>query len=285
MSWQILIGISVVLYSLSVLLQRVLLKDDKSEPISFSIFFQTGVAFITALIILLVKGKIPIPNLSNIIWGLLAMTILYAGANIFIFKSLKVTEASRFTVIFSSKTLFAVLGISLFFKEVLSVDQWYGVIFVILGVIVVSIQKTFLKLNRGDIYAFIAAVLFGLANTNDRYLIKFFDPYSYVVIGFLLPAILIAVIYPSKIKLIKMYFQKNIIYKMILLFVLYGLSAATFFTALQITPNSSLAFSINATSGVLIVILSIIMLKEKDYMPRKIIGAILSLIGLILLNR
>ncbi|MDD5704221.1 MAG: DMT family transporter, partial [Dehalococcoidales bacterium] len=254
MSWQVLIGVSVILYSVSVLLQRILLKDDKSDPVSFSIFFQITVAAVTAILIMIFKGKIILPNFSEISWSILVMTFLYALANVFIFKSLKEIEASRFTVIFSSKTLIAVLGASLFFKENLNYVQWIGALFIVGGVIVISIKNIKLKLGKGDILAFAAAVFFGLANTNDRYLVKFFDPYSYVVIGFLLPGILIAAFNPKKISKLKIYFDKSIFYKMILLCGLYGMSAVAFFAALQNTPNSSQVFAINAFTGVLTVV-------------------------------
>jgi drug/metabolite transporter (DMT)-like permease len=154
-----------------------------------------------------------------------------------------------------------------------------------LGVIAVSIKDVNLKLVKGDLLAFLAAILFGLANTNDRVLVKFFDPYSYVVLGFFLPGLLIAVLYPNKIGKLKIYFKRSFIFKMSLLCMLYGLSAVAFFAGLQTTPNSSQAFAINAFGGVLTVILSIIFLKEKDYIARKVVGTILSLAGLLLVNR
>lgn len=285
MSWQFLIWISVLLYAVSVLLQRVLLKDDKSEPISFSIFFQVGVSFIIGILVLLIYGKIPLPNFSNISWSVLLMAILYALANIFVFRSLKITEASRFTVIFSSKTLFAVFGASLFFREGLTIMQWAGAILIILGVMTVSLKDVRFSLNKGDLFAFLAAILFGLANTNDRFLVKFFDPYSYVILGFLLPGLFIAVLYPKKLSGLNVYFRKNFIYKMIILCFLYGLSAVSFFAALQIAPNSSQVFVVNAFGAIITVSLSIFILKERDYISRKILGAVMSLAGLLLVNK
>lgn len=285
MSWQLLIGISVLLYAISVILQRILLKNDKSDPISFSIFFQIGVAIVIGILVLIMQGRIPLPSLNGIGWSVLAMTVSYALANIFIFKSLKVTEASRFTVIFASKTLFAILASTLFFGEGLTSTKWLGAILIIVGVIAVSIKDTKLNLNKGDLYALIAAVLFGLANTNDRFLVRYFDPYSYVVLGFLLPGLLIGVIYPNKLSLIKVYLEKTVIYKMILLCLLYGLAAVAFFASLQNAPNSSEIFSVNAFGAIITVLLSIIFLKERDYLVRKIIGAIISLSGLLLVNK
>lgn len=286
MSWQILISISVFLYAVSVLLQRILLKDEKTEPISFSILFQIGVAVVIAILMLATRGEIPIPDFSNITLSLITMTALYAFANIFISKSLKVTEASRFTVIFASKTFFAIIASTLFFKEGLNPTQWLGAIFIIFGVIAVSLNDTKLKLNKGDLFALIAAILFGLANTNDRHLIQFFDPYSYVVIGFLFPGILIAIMNPKKLSNIKIYLGKTYLWKMSILCLLYGLAAVTFYGALQISSNSSQIFSINAFGTIITVILSIIILKERDYyLVKKIGGAIISLIGLLLINK
>jgi len=285
MTWQVLISISILLNAVSVLLQRVLLKNDETEPISFSIFFQIGVAVVIGLLVMIIQGGIPLPDMTNVAWSVLAMTILYALANVFIFKSLKTTEASRFTVIFASKTLFAIIASTLFFREGLDTGQWLGALLIIVGVITVSYQNTKSKLNKGDLFALTSAVLFGLANTNDRFLVKFFDPYSYVVMGFLLPGVLIALMNPKKISSLKVYFKKTFIYKMVLLCLLYGLSAVTFFTALQISPNASQVFSISPFGAVVTVALSIIILKERDALSRKLLGAILSLSGLLLVNK
>jgi drug/metabolite transporter (DMT)-like permease len=285
MSWIVLISISILLYSISVLLQRLLLKDNNSEPISFAIFFQIGVAIVIGILVLIIHGEIPIFDMTKIFWNVLVMTFLYALANVFIFKSLKTTEASRYTVIFSSKTLFAVLGASLFFGEGLTLTQWIGAILIIFGIIIISLKDFNKKINIGDLFAFIAAILFGLTNTNDRFLVKYFDPYTYVVIGFLLPGLAIAMFYPNKLANLKIYFKKNIFYKMTIICLLYGLSAVAFFTALQTTSNSSQLFSINSFGAIIIVIFSIVFLKENDNIAKKLIGAIVSIVGLLLVNK
>jgi drug/metabolite transporter (DMT)-like permease len=284
MSWQLLIAISVLLYSLSVVLQRILLKNDKSEPVSFSVFFQVGVSIVIAILVLVIQGRIPIPDLHQISWSVLAMTVSYVAANIFIFKSLKITEASRFAVIFSSKTLFAVLGTSLFFREGLILIQWLGVILILLGVVIVSIKKLDGKFNRGDLLALVAALIFGLANINDRFLVKFFDPYSYVVVGFLLPGLAIALFYPKKMINLKNYLKGSFLWKMMILCLLYGLSAVAFFMVLQTTSNSSQLFAINSFGVIVTVVLSILILKEKTELPKKILGAVVGVIGLLLVN-
>ena len=146
-------------------------------------------------IIILVKGGIVIPDLSQVWIYVLLMALLYGLANISVFKSLQLTDASQFGVIFQSKNLFAIIGTSLIFNEILTSKQWIGAILLLIGVVIVSLGKTKFKLNKGVVLAMIAGLLFGAANVNDRFLVSYFDPYTYVVIGFLFPAVFISILY------------------------------------------------------------------------------------------
>ena len=284
MLWQLLIFLSIILYAVSTVLQRFLLKNDKTEPISFSIFFQIGVALVIGIIVILIEGSFPLPDFAQIIWSVLLMTVLYTLATIFVFRSLKITEASKFTVIISSKTLFAVFGASLILNEGLTIIQWLGAVLIILGIIIISIKNIGKKINIGDVFALLAAIVIGFANINDRFLVKFFNPYSYVAIGFLLPGLLTALIHPKKLAYLKTYLHKSFIYKMLLLCLLNGLCAVAFYASLQLTPNSSQLFAINSFGAIITVILSIFILKEKDDVIKKIVGVLVSFFGLLLVN-
>ncbi|MCC7304106.1 EamA family transporter [bacterium] len=162
--------------------------------------------------------------------------------------------------------------------------QWVGAILLIGGVIIVSSKNTKFAFDRGEIYAILAALLFAFANINDVFLLKHFDPYSYVVFGFLFPGLLLCVIYPKKISLIRPYFSKELFYKIIFLSIIYGINAIAFFAALQIVPNVSQLFTMNSISVVVTVILAIIFLKENNSLIRKLFGSCLSVIGLILVK-
>jgi len=124
MSWQILITLSIFLYSSSVLLQRVLLKNNKTDPISFAILFQTGVSLVIGLFVLITKGGINFPNLLPFFWSVVLMTVSYALANIFIFKSLKFTEAG-FIPEFSKLTLNFLPEVSSFSGQI--VKSMFGI--------------------------------------------------------------------------------------------------------------------------------------------------------------
>jgi uncharacterized membrane protein len=72
--------------------------------------------------------------------------------------------------------------------------------------------------------------------------------------------------------------------KMIILCVIYSLAAIFFFMALDITDNSSELVSLNLLSGILTVLLSIVIFKEREKVVIKIIAGLVSLAGLLLIT-
>lgn len=283
MSWPILIAISVVLYSVSVLLQRLILKENESQPIAYSILFQflTGI-FIGLVGLLFADLSLP-TNLKPLLPNLILMTFLYGFSNVFIFKSLKQIEASKFTIIFATRAFFTVLASSLLLKEMLARQQFLGVLLIFSGVVLVNLQSAKISFGKGELLALLGAAAFGSANTNDRYLLQFFEVYPYITVAFVAPSILMSVIYPKELRHIQLFLHQKVLTKVLLLCVLYAFSAISFFAALQVGENSSQIASVNLTSVIVTVLLSIIFLKERGNLAKKVVGTGLSFIGLLLL--
>jgi len=80
MSWQLLTAISVLLFSFSVLLRRVLLHHHKSDPIAYVIIFQGLVGILTG-VYALIHG-FHMPDIGKYWFAILITTILYAAAHI-----------------------------------------------------------------------------------------------------------------------------------------------------------------------------------------------------------
>ncbi len=282
MSWQMYIALSVVLYSISVLLQRVLVKDN-SRSVAFSVIFQIVTGIMLALIGFAVSDM-TIPDLRPLVWNLIVMAVLYGLGNVSIFRSLKDTEASVFTILFSTRALFTITASSLLLHEVLSGRQLLGAGFIFAAVVLVNWRSKRIKFGTGELLAIGAAICFGLANTNDRYLLQSFPFYPFLTIAFIVPAGLVAALYPREMKYIPMFLKGAALPRLLLLCVFYALSAITFYAALQTGDNSSQVAAVNLTSVIVIVLLSVIFLKEREHTSRKIIGAVLSFIGLLLLS-
>lgn len=259
------------------------MKEEKSDPLAYAIFFQflTGV-FIGAFGFFV--SDMSFPDMRPLIVNVILMVLLYAFGNVFMFKALKKIEASKFTIIFSSRALFTIFASSLLLGEFLSRKHWIGALFIFAGIVLVSFKPERVLFKRVEPVALLAAIFFGFATTNDRFLLKSFNVYPYLLLGFVAPALLIAVLNPHTIKKMRTLFDKKTLGKAILLSVFYGAAAITFYFALQVAPTSSQVVTINLTSVIIIVLLSIIFLKERENIPRKIVGAILSFLGLLLIS-
>ena len=273
--------ISVVTYAFSILLQRILLKEDTSDPKAFSVLFTT----ITGLFIGMfgfATMDMRLPALGSIIPNFLLMIVLYTMGNFMFSTALKHLEASFVTILFSSKVLFSVFASTIFLHEGLQGKQFIGTFLILLSIVLVNLKSTKISFGKYAWITILAALFFGVQTTNDRYLLQTFSLYPYVTLAFLLPAILLACTDRHIVKHMQPLLQKNTAWKLILSCAIYALSAITFFAALQIAPNSSQVASMNASSVMLIVILGMIILKERGDMVKKIIGAVLSTIGLLL---
>ncbi len=284
MTWQFYIIISVILYAISVILQRLILKENESHPIAYSAFFQ----LVTGLLIGIAGfafGKMQLPDFSTLPWfNLILMVFLYGFANVFIFKSLKQIESSNFTIIFATRSLFTILASSLLIRETLNITQWLGALMIFSGVVLVSRKASKFSFSKGEVFALLGAIGFGIGNSNDKYILNFMQLYPYVSIAFIAPAILIYLIYYQEAKQVKMFLNKSVLSKILLLCVIYAVSSITFYIALQDGDNSSQLAAVNLTSVIITVLLGVIFLKERENVAKKIIGALLSFAGLLLVS-
>jgi drug/metabolite transporter (DMT)-like permease len=282
MSWQILLAISVITYSLSVLLQRVLLKNDKSDPVAYSIIFQLMTGIIIGIYATF-NGFIT-PNLIPLIPNLILMTILYGAGNVFIFSALKIIDASEFTIVFAARALLSIIGAIIFLKENFSSQQVIGTILIISSVALVSWKKHKFSFSKGFIFSVLAATFFGLAFINDAFIINNFNVPSYLTLAFILPSLAVWAIYPKSTVKMKPLLERGTLLKLGLLGVFYAISSVTIFLAYQTGKNAAQIAPLSQMATILTVVLSVIFLKERTDLLRKLLGAIISFIGVILVK-
>lgn len=283
MNWQVLTILSVFLVSLSTLLQKVLLKNDKSNPIAFAIAFQLFTGFFLILFSLFFGG-IQLQNISSVAFNIVIMTMLYGICNIFIFKAIKHIDLSKFSILFTTRGIFTIIASTILLKEGLNTFQLLGAILIMSGVFFVSLKKKKIVFVKEDAFAFLAAFCFGVALTNDRFILKSLDLNTYLSIAFLLPGIFIAIFNVKALKEIKFFLNKQKLSILVILSFTYALAAIAFFKAIQISSNVSQVSTISLSAVVFTVLLSIVLLKEYENLKMKLVGAILCFIGLILVS-
>jgi drug/metabolite transporter (DMT)-like permease len=272
--------IEVVAISVAVLFQRLAMKGEDSDPVLSTIIFQLllGVVLIPFTFI---KGFIW-PPLSELWPFFLLSTILYAVGSVMIFESVKLIEASEMTILFGMGAIVAMISAYLFLGERLTLFQYLGSILVLLSILLVQYRGKKLVFNRGAILALVSACFFAFATTSDAFIIKNYDAISYASVMTLFPGLMLCLMYPKKLlqlpKAVKTVNKNLIAYTLI-----YSVGTVTFYTALGKGAMLSQVSIIGKTNIILTVVLAAVFIKERDSLWRKILAALICMVGVILM--
>ncbi|MBU0535236.1 MAG: DMT family transporter [Patescibacteria group bacterium] len=283
MFWLLLTFASAFSYSLTRILQKILLKDKDSDPFAFGFVFQIAVSIIF-LVYTIITKQLEFPNLSGLAINILILCLFYSIGNILTFKAFKLAEVSEVSVLFASSTVWSVIAAVIMLGEKLTPKNILGIIIVVLGLIAINIKKSCWKINKGHLYALLGAMLFGVAFTNDAYIVGRYNSVSaYMMLAFALPAFTSILLKPQSVKNIPQFVSKNAIPRLFFCAIFYFLSALTIFSAYKLGGPASVISPIQQTSIIFTVIMGYLFLKERDRMPNKIIGTILAFVGVLLL--
>lgn len=281
MEWYWYLVINVCVFSLATIFQRAILKNSK-DPVIFYI-----INGIVGGLILLAHGLwvgFKIPNIQDISLNLIIMIVLLGVGNMLNFQALKKVEASEFTVLFSTRAIWSVVAAILVLGETFGIKQIIGAGLIISSVFLVSWKKKSFRLNEGEMLTLATAAFFGLEFINDTYLLNKVDLLFYIPLIFLLPAIAVAIFNYKKLPNIGKVVSFIDFLKLSLLALMFAVSATATLTAYEKGHNAAQIAILNQTSTIIIVLLGIIFLKERSHMKLKIIGAIISLIGVYLVR-
>jgi len=284
MTWQILAIASTFGSAIALLLQRRFFQKHDVGIVDYAIFFQifTGfVLFLYALVRGLDTSVNTLPALN-----ILYMGLLFSFGSVMMFRAIATIHVSQFSILFSSRALWSVVAAFFVFGEVLTAVQILGATLVIAAIIIASYQKDFSSQNKGQLYALLAAIAFGVAFVNDTYILKDgFDVPTFLSFAFIIPGLILSVIYPKAGRAAaKMLFSPKILLWATPISGFYAFGAITIFLAFQEAYNAAVLASIAQLQTILIVLGGIIFLKEKTNITRKIVAGMISVVGVILLT-
>lgn len=282
MVWQILLVISVISSVIATIFRRLLMKDDKSDPYSYSIAFQFVVAILILTFTLFTGFRLP-ENIARYIPSLGMMMILYTLANISIFHAFKVEDASTVRIFYNTRAIWILLGSFIFLKEDFTLTRLIGTLFIILATSILSIKKKLAVKKKGLIFGLSSGLFYGLAFVNDAFLAQGWHIPSLMAIEFLSVSFFMALIRPKKLVNIKTINKRNTILNMLIGGFFYGLLSITVFLAYQKGGDASVIGPIGQTSTILTVIFGALFLGETKDLSRKFLAAILSVAGVIFL--
>lgn len=285
MTWVGYIALSTVAHSISVLIQRVLVQENKEHPIAFIVFYQILVGIIV-LAYGFLRGflSFPLETIAELWLPLLLAFALYACAGYFIFISLERIPASNFTIALSSRIFFTAIAAWILLGESLSLIQCGGAALIFTGIVVASFSSRSKVVDTsGLLFAVLAAVFSGLANVNDRFILQSMEVHSYTGLSFLGVAVIFAIFQTKKLVAGRSLLRPQPFVRIALFAAVYAIATLTFYIALQIGESASQVVSVSLVSVIVTVLFAMIFLKEREHPYQKILGAVLSFIGVLLL--
>lgn len=280
MHWLIFGALNVIGMSVAAIFQRIAMKKDGSDPISSAIIFEFLLSLVSGIVAIFFGFKLP----PAAIWPhLLIIGLLYGYGSVFFFKSVKTIEASEMSILSSFGTLITVALSYFFLNERLNTTQGLGMILILLAVVVINYTKHAFRMSTGAWYAILGAAFFGSAVVVDTLILKVYPAISYLPVGSFFIGIILLVSFPKSFgKLI--HTIRKIDINLILYSTLYTFGALMFYIPLQSGTYVSQLSTVGRVSIIFTVLLAAIFLKERSHIGKKILGAILTTIGIFLIR-
>ncbi|MBI4836362.1 MAG: EamA family transporter [Candidatus Abawacabacteria bacterium] len=282
MTWFTLTLLSVFLSSAATILQRTLMKDDKSNPYSYTIVFH----FLLGLL-LLVIGLINGSNFSlssGNVYILLLAAALWGVCQVFLFKALQLVEASQLTIVSGLRVVITILASLVFLNQVFTELNVLGTILILAATfLVVNLGKEF-KLNKGILYTLAMTFFGGLAIVADSANVQHYDVLAYSAYSNFLSGLCILVFYPKVLRQWKSLVQPSFLAKMLPLAVFSATQGVLYLLALTYGGNTAQVGTIRQASVIVTVLLAIIFLKERENLGKKFIAAVFVTAGIFLLS-
>lgn len=277
MIWLLLLVLHLVgLVGYSLLLRRQA-SAGTIHPWVLASLLHTALSVPFVVIAVFVHPNLSLFTLSNLLVVGVAVA-LSALLQITIVKALQYLEAGSYAVLYSTRIVFATILAALFLSEVPSVWKIIGGLLILAAVFVLRQKSSKKVAKRGIAWGFAAAATASTLAIAEKWLINEIGVFTAgPVVVLLTAAAMWAVV------LVKQYPvpTKQILTKQVMgLIVFRALAACAWVFALAAGALVSVATYISSLSVVIVAVLGVFMLKERDYLPRKIAAVTLAVAGL-----
>lgn len=282
-SWFHLVLIYITLNSASKLLQKYSILENEVDPNAFSAFFLLMVGLLTIPFLYFEKVQY---SLDIKIWlVVLLSSLLYTICMILFFQSLKNIEVSQVEIIATTRTIWLMLLGIIFFHETLYLSQFLGIVLIFLSLVIIYwVRGKEYKFTKHHYYTILYAILISCAYALDKYLLNYFSVALFQVIIYIVPALMTMVFIPNTYEKMKCLVKPQKSNYLILLCCFFQmLSTLALYAAYKI-GDLSLIGPLAQTSTILTIIIGIVVLKERWNLKRKIIGIILTVLGIVFIR-
>lgn len=246
-------------------------------------FFVWTMQGIVGLVLAALLGQFSLQLPPAILWKLALISFVYFAGGTFFYTSYKGNSPS-ISIIFGtiSVVISSILGTFLL-QDSYSALKVLGIILILSAIFSLN-YKSSEKINRYNLYAIIGGICFGVAFTLDKSMVTTISPFMYLGLMCLGVAIVSTL---TSFRLIKNEASRLALknFSPMISSACFG-SAFNLFTffAYRNGANVGVADAINNTTVFLVILLEIILLRDKNNLARKIISAVVAVSGVIIIG-
>lgn len=287
MYWLLAVALEVVLETIiSIRYRKTAKHSPANAALSTFVMYGLGVAPVGIIFALFFKANPFELTLPALLWTVVA-SVLFATANILIYKTYAKIDSSLYVIINSSKYA-VVIGVAYWFLgDSLTLQQLSGVLLILVASLGVS------WLSRGNkqqavalkyiVLAFVASITVGLAQVSERVAVVASSMGVYILIGWALQALILAVIARPTTKNIKALSKKGLTKNLIITGLFRGAAGLCLVYAVSVTQNVALVSAIAATRVVSVAVASYFILRERTMPVARFGAAIATVLGIVLI--
>jgi drug/metabolite transporter (DMT)-like permease len=278
MSWLLLTVLGILVFSPKSLLYRALMKDDESDPYAQAVVF-FGLDGTFALLFSLFHGGFQHQITSDQLLLFVPLTGCATIGPVLLFKAYQRLDASEITILQSSQKLWAVVGAFVLLQEPFSANKILGTLVIVAGIAITVWRQKKFQVNEGVALVLAATLFYASMDLVSYYILRDFDAISFIVYLCYLPVICLLLLRPQTVKKISYYFKPTYALGISVLAVWDTVGTLCFFFAYQEGRNAAQIVPLGGFITINSVLLAIVFLKEYTYIPNKLIGAVVTVVG------
>lgn len=250
----------------------------------YSVFSYVFIQLLGTLIIFtipfLLYGKLSSEPIAYLYIAIIVILIFLGNSAII--KSYKTEDISNTNILSRSSLVITFFSGIFLLKEKVSIFNMLGVLSIILGIFAIFYERKSNKKSKGFFFALASGVFFGMVAYFIKLTLNYFDLYSYIFIYSIFSVCVLSVV-PNTFRDIKPIFIKYK-KKIILTRILAALVIVLYVSSIErgiisiVNTNFETAFLLSTS------LIGIGILGEKKNLVKKLTGAILCILGIILLN-
>ncbi len=258
------------------------MKNEKSHA-QANVIAGMGLAGLLAVLVVLVHGKLNLFFPLSLLWYFILFVLLVTPGYLLSRHAYKLIGASEMVIIQATGGLWNVIGAYFFLHEGVTILRVLGAITILAGVAIARFEKRKFIVNKGVFLALIAAFFLGMSDIVGYYILRSMNATNFLIYSYFLPVIAILLLQPKSIKKLSYFLNLDKSMRLLILSICDVFGMLTLYLSYQAGGAASIIGPLSSSRVLVTTGLAMLFLKERSNMKSKVVSAVVTIIGVVLL--